>query len=129
MSILFFQAVLLSDGFCARTELGAQASKAERSNGSGQVNCFGQRQLLMEEYAMARAVFPHEVTDPDFQWLLNSYCEAHPSALRLESSCMPVVLIKVDEPLAIASEQAPAEEVLPPPLAAGEAASAPTPKK
>jgi len=46
---------------------------------------------------MARAVFPHELTDPDFQWLLNSYCEAHPAAWRFETSCLPVVIILCDE--------------------------------
>lgn len=46
---------------------------------------------------MARAVFPHEITDPDFQWLLNTYCETHPTALRLDTSCLPVVIILCDE--------------------------------
>jgi hypothetical protein len=49
--------------------------------------------LLMEEHCMARAVFPHEVTDPDFQWLINTYCESHPGAIKLDTSCLPVVII------------------------------------
>lgn len=42
---------------------------------------------------MARAVYPHEITDPDFQWLLNNYCETHPSAFKLDSGSLPVVII------------------------------------
>ena len=47
---------------------------------------------------MARAVYPHEVTDPDFQWLLNNYCESHPGAFKLDSGSLPVVIITGSEP-------------------------------
>lgn len=57
---------------------------------------------LKEEIVMARAVFPHEITDPDFQWLLNSYCEAHPAACRVETGCLPIVIILSDEKAMVA---------------------------
>lgn len=49
---------------------------------------------------MARAVYPHEVTDPDFQWLLNNYCESHPGAMKLDADCLPVVIITGREAVA-----------------------------
>jgi hypothetical protein len=61
---------------------------------------------------MARAVFPHEITDPDFQWLINTYCEAHPMALRLDTSCMPVVIILCDEKVSSTNEATPPDAVM-----------------
>ena len=49
---------------------------------------------------MARAVYPHEVADPDFQWLLNNYCENHPGSFKLDAGSLPVVIIVGGESLA-----------------------------
>lgn len=50
---------------------------------------------------MARAVYPHEITDPDFQWLLNNYCESHPGAFKLDMGSLPVVILAGNETAAI----------------------------
>lgn len=46
---------------------------------------------------MARPVYPHEMVDQDFQWLLSTYREAHPEFLLVEVSCLPVALIYCPE--------------------------------
>ncbi len=43
---------------------------------------------------MGRPVYPHELSDSDFSWLINSYRENNPHAVLVESSCLPLVLIK-----------------------------------
>jgi hypothetical protein len=50
---------------------------------------------------MARPVYPHELVDPDFQWLVNTYKESHPEAVTVDSSCLPVVLILIEEMCAV----------------------------
>lgn len=42
---------------------------------------------------MARAIYQHELTDPDFSWLINNFRENRGNVLVVESSCLPVVLI------------------------------------
>jgi hypothetical protein len=42
---------------------------------------------------MARAIYPHELSDTDFTWLINSFVEAHPEYRVFECGCLPVVLI------------------------------------
>ena len=42
---------------------------------------------------MARAIFSHEVVDPDFQWLLSNYAERKGAAITVDITCLPVVLI------------------------------------
>jgi len=42
---------------------------------------------------MARPIYSHEVLDADFQWLMNHYCERHPSAFVIDHACLPVVII------------------------------------
>lgn len=44
---------------------------------------------------MARPVYPHELSDPDFSWLLSSYRETHPELFVVESTCLPVTLVTV----------------------------------
>ena len=61
---------------------------------------------------MARAVFPHEITDPDFQWLLNTYCESHPNSIRIENSCLPVVVVIGDTTMPAVVNPVAGEEVL-----------------
>jgi len=48
---------------------------------------------------MGRPVYPHELNDPDINWLISNYKELHPSCLVMESGMLPVVLIgaKVEE--------------------------------
>jgi hypothetical protein len=46
---------------------------------------------------MARAIFPHEVMDPDFQWLIKNYCESGPPVAVIDSGCLPLVLVLLDE--------------------------------
>ncbi len=46
---------------------------------------------------MARPIYPHELSDPDFQWLLNSYRESRPGVALVDSTCLPLVLVKIDE--------------------------------
>ena len=43
---------------------------------------------------MGRPVYPHELGDADFSWLVNSFRENNPDFTIVESSCLPVVLIK-----------------------------------
>ena len=42
---------------------------------------------------MGRPVFPYELTDPDFSWLINNYQEAHPENTSFECGCLPVVFL------------------------------------
>jgi hypothetical protein len=46
---------------------------------------------------MARPVYPHEMVDPDLQWLLSTYRESHPNVILVEISCLPVTLIYCPE--------------------------------
>lgn len=46
---------------------------------------------------MARPIYAHEVTDPDFQWLLNSYAETNPHTALVDQSCLPIVLVLIDK--------------------------------
>jgi len=43
---------------------------------------------------MGRPVYPHELEDPDFSWLLNSFRENNPECTVVESSCLPIVIIR-----------------------------------
>lgn len=43
---------------------------------------------------MGRAVYPHELTDPDFSWLISRYQENNPNCLIVECTSLPLVLIK-----------------------------------
>lgn len=46
---------------------------------------------------MARGIFPHEVTDPDFQWLIKNYCETRGPVAVVDSGCLPLVIVLLDE--------------------------------
>ena len=43
---------------------------------------------------MGRPMYPHELSDPDFSWLINSFRENNPNCTVIESSCLPIVLIR-----------------------------------
>ncbi len=45
---------------------------------------------------MARPIYPHELADADFSWLMNSFRENNPHCAVVESSCLPVVLIRCE---------------------------------
>ena len=45
---------------------------------------------------MGRPVYPHELVDPDFSWLISSFQENNPEYSSIESSVLPVVFIKDD---------------------------------
>jgi len=46
---------------------------------------------------MGRPVFPFELTDPDFTWLLNSYQENNPNHTCFECDSLPIVLLKLEK--------------------------------
>ena len=46
---------------------------------------------------MARGILPHEITDPDFQWLIKSYCESKGPVAVVDSGCLPLVMVLLDE--------------------------------
>jgi hypothetical protein len=46
---------------------------------------------------MARPIYPHELADPDFQWLLNSYRENRPGVAMVDCSCLPLVMVKLED--------------------------------
>jgi hypothetical protein len=52
---------------------------------------------------MARPVYPHELCDPDFQWLISNYKESHPNLIMVESTFLPLILIQVDEAVSAVS--------------------------
>ncbi len=45
---------------------------------------------------MARPIYPHELSDPDFQWLLNSYRESRGQVALVDMSCLPLVMVLLD---------------------------------
>lgn len=46
---------------------------------------------------MARPIYSHEFLDPDFQWLVTSYTESNPRSVLIDQSCLPIVLLLLDE--------------------------------
>ena len=46
---------------------------------------------------MTRPIFSHEVSDPDFQWLLDNYAERNKCTAIIDSTSLPVVLILLTE--------------------------------
>ena len=42
---------------------------------------------------MGRPVYPYELSDPDFSWLITTFRENHPSYQVVEEGCLPIVLI------------------------------------
>lgn len=43
---------------------------------------------------MGRPLYPYELGDPDFSWLLSSFQENNPGWVMIESTCLPVVLLQ-----------------------------------
>ena len=48
----------------------------------------------MEDPVMARAVYQHELQDPDFSWLVNRFQELNPQYLLIETTVQPLVFIR-----------------------------------
>ena len=46
---------------------------------------------------MGRPVYPYELSDPDFCWLVSHFQENHPEYCIFESGALPVVFIKEQE--------------------------------
>lgn len=46
---------------------------------------------------MARPIFQHELTDPDFSWLLSTFQENHPEYVLSDSPGAAVVFIRLTE--------------------------------
>ena len=47
---------------------------------------------------MGRPIFPYEMGDPDFSWLLTTYQENNPEFVAVEDPCLPVILVRMDDP-------------------------------
>ena len=43
---------------------------------------------------MGRPIYPHELSDPDFSWLISSFKESHPNYQSVEIGLLPIVLIQ-----------------------------------
>ena len=56
---------------------------------------------------MGRPVYTHELNDPDFTWLINSFRENNPHCVMIDTACMPVMLIREGTPLAVGTEAEP----------------------
>ncbi len=42
---------------------------------------------------MAHVIYPYELSDPDFSWLLSNFLEQHPNSVSIEVGNLPVVLL------------------------------------
>lgn len=62
---------------------------------------------------MARPIYPHELSDPDFQWLINSYRESRPGVAVVDSTCLPLVLVKLEDQVAVADSEEAAVATVP----------------
>lgn len=62
---------------------------------------------------MARPIYPHELSDPDFQWLINSYKESRPGLAVVDSTCLPLVIVKLEEEVEVADIDEPALTTVP----------------
>jgi hypothetical protein len=46
---------------------------------------------------MGRPVYPHELVDPDFAWLISNFKEKRPSYQCLDLALLPIVLFETPE--------------------------------
>jgi hypothetical protein len=51
---------------------------------------------------VARAIFPHELQDPDFAWLIDSFRESNPDVFLVEGPCIPVTFVRSGSPETLA---------------------------
>ena len=69
---------------------------------------------------MARPIYPHELSDPDFQWLINAYRESKGQVAVVDMSCLPLIMVLLDRNPPIPDEDSTFE-----PLVAAPAAECP----
>lgn len=43
---------------------------------------------------MARPVYPYELGDPDFVWLIETFLEGRSDFVTLQEACLPVILFR-----------------------------------
>jgi hypothetical protein len=60
---------------------------------------------------MARPVYPYELGDPDFSWLLATFQESNPDYKIVDISCLPLILVKVDKHVSMQPSDAAADFV------------------
>lgn len=53
---------------------------------------------------MGRPIYPYELDDPDFSWLVSKFREQHPESIYIEDTCLPVVLIAEAEEVPVEEE-------------------------
>lgn len=46
---------------------------------------------------MGRPIYPHELKDPDFSWLISNYTEKNPRSILVDRSLTPIVLLCGEE--------------------------------
>jgi hypothetical protein len=66
---------------------------------------------------MARPIYPHELSDPDFQWLINAYRESKGQVAVVDMSCLPLIMVLLDSKPPIQDEDATFEPLVAPPPA------------
>ena len=54
---------------------------------------------------MGRAIYTHELADPDFSWLINSFQENNPEFIAVQTSGLPVVFVRPEEEAATPAEK------------------------
>lgn len=47
--------------------------------------------------AMGRAVYPYELTDPDFSWLIHNFQESCPDYVCVQDIGLPVAFVKAEK--------------------------------
>lgn len=64
---------------------------------------------------MARAIYQHELSDPDFCWLIQRFQENNPNFVLVETSVLPLVLVQAAaQPIETGTPQAEAEDIFEP---------------
>lgn len=58
---------------------------------------------------MGRPLYPYELTDADFSWLMNTFQEHNPNYIVVETSCLPVVLLPAKLELRTSPDEVPPE--------------------
>ena len=46
---------------------------------------------------MGRAIYPYELSDPDFSWLVDTFVENNPDYVMVDDTCLPVVFFQFNE--------------------------------
>ncbi len=62
---------------------------------------------------MCRPIYPYELGDPDFSWLLATFQESHPNYVLIDSSCLPLILVEMKKASTEDSPPLPSDEFQP----------------